>query len=298
MTATSSSPAIASVEPGDKQESRTWRTFRRNRLAVISAVVLLTFVFIAVFGDFLMPYDPNAIDAALAGGKPQPPSAEHWLGTDAYGRDYLSRTIASVRVSLLVGVTAVFFQLGIGVTFGLVSGYYRGRMDNVLMRTTDAFLAMPAFLLLLMVMGILGGSLPSLIFAIGALNWMTAARLVRAEVLSLMHQEFVTAGQCMGASHWRIMRAYLLPNLLSTIIVAATLFVPVAILTESALSFLGMGVPPPNASLGNMLSDAQQWMRSAWWIWVVPGITISVIVLAFNFVGDGLRDALDPRMRS
>ncbi|MFN8379111.1 MAG: ABC transporter permease [Anaerolineae bacterium] len=298
MTATSSSSAIASVEQVDKQESRAWRTFRRNRLAVISAAVLLAFVFIAVFGDFLMPYDPNAIDAALAGGKPQPPSAEHWLGTDAYGRDYLSRTIASIRVSLLVGVTAVFFQLGIGVTFGLLSGYYRGRMDNALMRTTDAFLAMPAFLLLLMVMGILGGSLPSLIFAIGALNWMTAARLVRAEVLSLMHQEFVTAGQCLGASQWRIMRAYLLPNLLSTIIVAATLFVPVAILTESALSFLGMGVPPPNASLGNMLSDAQQWMRSAWWIWVVPGLTISLIVLAFNFVGDGLRDALDPRLRS
>lgn len=297
MTAISAS-SVASVELPPQPRFRAWRTFRRNRLALFSAVVLLFFVFIAVFGDVLMPFDPNATDTALAAGRPQPPSAVHWLGTDAYGRDYLSRTMVALRVSLIVGVTAVVFQIGIGVAVGLFSGYYGGRLDNVLMRITDVFLAMPSFLLLLMVTGILGGSLPALIVAIGALSWMSAARLVRAEVLSLKRQEFVEAGLCLGASRWRIMGVYLLPNLLSTIIVAATLFVPAAILTESALSFLGMGVPPPHASLGNMLSDAQQWVRSAWWIWVVPGVTISSIVLAFNFVGDGLRDALDPRLRS
>ena len=205
---------------------------------------------------------------------------------------------AAIRISLVVGLTAVVFQVVIGVGTGLVAGYFGGRTDNILMRITDTFLAVPGFMLLLMVAGILGGTLPALILAIGALTWMTVARLVRAEVLSLKQREFVTAAQCMGSSHWRIMGVYMLPNLVSIIVVAATLSVPAAILTESALSFLGLGVPPPNASLGNMLSDAQQWIRSAWWIWVVPGVTISLIVLAFNFVGDGLRDALDPRTRS
>lgn len=287
-------PAVIELRPS----TSAWKTFRRHRLALISAAILLLFCFVALFADTLMPYDPNVTNTAYAVGKPQPPTAEYVLGTDAYGRDYLSRTIASIRVSLVVGLTAVAFQLVIGVTFGALAGYFGGRLDNVLMRITDAFLAVPGFMLLLMVTGILGGTLPALVFAIGALNWMTVARLVRAEVLSLKEREFVTAANCLGASHGRILTVYMLPNLLSSIIVAATLSVPNAILTESALSFLGLGVPPPHASLGNMLSEAQQWVRSAWWIWVVPGATISLIVLSFNFVGDGLRDALDPRMRS
>lgn len=287
-------PAVIELRPS----TSAWKTFRRHRLALISAAILLLFCFVALFADTLMPYDPNVTNTAYAVGKPQPPTAEYALGTDAYGRDYLSRTIASIRVSLVVGLTAVAFQLVIGVTFGALAGYFGGRLDNVLMRITDAFLAVPGFMLLLMVTGILGGTLPALVFAIGALNWMTVARLVRAEVLSLKEREFVTAANCLGASHGRILTVYMLPNLLSSIIVAATLSVPNAILTESALSFLGLGVPPPHASLGNMLSEAQQWVRSAWWIWVVPGATISLIVLSFNFVGDGLRDALDPRMRS
>ncbi|MBK8023074.1 MAG: ABC transporter permease [Chloroflexi bacterium] len=264
----------------------------------MSAVILIVFSFVAIFADSITPYDPNATNTSYAAGRPQPPTTDYVLGTDNYGRDYLSRTMSGIRVSLVVGVTAVLFQLAIGVVFGTLAGYFGGWTDNLLMRITDAFLAVPAFMLLLTVTGILGGSLPALIFAIGALNWMTVARLVRAQVLSLKQQEFVTAARCLGASHWRIMTVYLLPNLVSSIIVAATLSVPGAILTESALSFLGLGVPPPNASLGNMLSEAQQWVRSAWWIWIVPGVTISMIVLAFNFLGDGLRDALDPRSRS
>ena len=292
-------PAVAPAGLELKQERfRVWRAFQRHRPALVSAILLIVFCAIAIFADRIAPYDPNATNAALAGGKPQPPSAEHWLGTDAYGRDYLSRTLVAIRISLVVGLTAVVFQVVIGVGTGLVAGYFGGRTDNILMRITDTFLAVPGFMLLLMVAGILGGTLPALILAIGALTWMTVARLVRAEVLSLKQREFVTAAQCMGSSHWRIMGVYMLPNLVSIIVVAATLSVPAAILTESALSFLGLGVPPPNASLGNMLSDAQQWIRSAWWIWVVPGVTISLIVLAFNFVGDGLRDALDPRTRS
>lgn len=274
-----------------------WNSFSRHRLAVISLVVLVLICFVALFAAQLMPYDPNATNTAYATGKPQPPSIQYALGTDNYGRDYLSRTISSLQVSLLVGVTAVVFQIFIGVTIGVLAGYAGGWLDNLLMRLTDVFLAVPGFMLLLIVAGILGGTLPALILAIGALNWMTVARLVRAQILTLKEQEYVIAARAMGASDLRIVVVYLLPNTLSSIVVAATLAIPGAILTESALSFLGLGVPPPNASLGNMLQDAQQWVRTAWWMWIVPGAAISLIVLSFNFVGDGLRDALDPRSR-
>ncbi len=288
---------FASLETRPGYRALIWRTFRRHKLAILSLGLLLIFSLTAIFAAQVMPYDPNATNTDYAGGRPQPPSTLYAFGTDNYGRDYLSRTISSLRISLFVGVTAVLFQLIIGVTVGTLAGYVGGWLDNLLMRITDVFLAVPAFMLLLIVAGILGGSLPALIVAIGVLNWMTVARLVRAQILSLKQQEFVIAAQAIGASHLRLMGMYLLPNTLSAIVVATTLAIPNAILTESALSFLGLGVPPPNASLGNMLQEAQQWVRTAWWMWVVPGLTISLIVLSFNFVGDGLRDALDPRTR-
>ena len=297
MTANANVNTLSITPATESRRGDFWRSFRRHRLAVISLVMLVLFCFVAIFANQITPYDPNAINAAYAGGTPKPPTAEYVLGTDNYGRDYLSRTIVSLQISMLVGVTAVAFQLVIGVLVGAVAGYFGGWVDNVLMRLTDIFLAIPAFMLLLIVAGILGGTLLSLIFAIGALNWMTVARLVRAQILSLKEQEFVLAARSMGASHLRLIALYLLPNTVSSIIVAATLAIPGAILTESALSFLGLGVQPPNASLGNMLQEAQQWVRSAWWMWIVPGVTISLIVLSFNFVGDGLRDALDPRLR-
>jgi peptide/nickel transport system permease protein len=279
------------------QSALLWRQFRRHRLAVASAIVLLLLALVSVFADQIVPYDPNAINAAYAGGRPQPPSVEYVLGTDNYGRDYLSRTIVGLRVSLIVGLTAVAFQLIIGVTVGALSGYFGGWVDNLLMRITDIFLSMPSFLLLLILTGILGGSLVALVFAIGALNWMTVARLVRAEILSLKEREYIMAGRSIGVSDFRLIAVYLLPNTAASIIVAATLAVPSAILTESALSFLGLGVPPPHASLGKMMEEAQQWIRTSWWVWIVPGAAISLVVLAFNFVGDGLRDALDPQLR-
>ncbi|MFN8447654.1 MAG: ABC transporter permease [Anaerolineae bacterium] len=281
----------------ESQTSLVWRQFRRHRLAVASAVILILLILMSVFAEQIVPHDPNATNTSYAHGKPQPPSAEYLLGTDNFGRDYLARTIVGMRVSLVVGMTAVGFQLVIGILVGSLAGYFGGWIDNLLMRITDIFLSVPAFLLLLIMAGILGGGLLSLIVAIGALNWMTVARLVRAEFLSLKAREFVLAGRSIGVPAWRLIVLYLLPNTAGSIIVAATLAVPSAILTESALSFLGLGVPPPNASLGNMLGDAQQWIRTAWWIWIVPGVAISMIVLAFNFVGDGLRDALDPQLR-
>jgi peptide/nickel transport system permease protein len=274
-----------------------WQLFRRHRVALFSGILLIIFLLIAIFAEQVSPYDPNAINTGYAMGKPQPPTADYVFGTDNYGRDYLSRTISGMRVSLFVGIAAVMFQLAIGVPIGALAGYFGGWVDNFLMRVTDIFLAIPTFMLLLILSGILGGTLFALIFAIGALNWMTVARLVRSQFLSLREQEFVLAARSIGASNWRIITLYLLPNTLSAIIVAATLSIPGAILTESSLSFLGLGVPPPDASLGNMLQSAQQWIRTAWWMWIIPGATVSLIVLAFNFVGDGLRDALDPRLR-
>lgn len=297
MSSLNSSLPLSLASDSYRNEARGWRLFQRHRLALASALLLLTFIGVAVFADQIVPYDPNATHTDYARGKPQAPSYEFALGTDNYGRDYLSRTISGVRVSLFVGMSAVVFQLLIGIAVGAIAGYFGGWLDNLLMRITDVFLAVPAFMLLLILAGILGGTLLALIFAIGALNWMTVARLVRGQFLSLREREFVMAGQCIGASHWRLIVLYILPNTVSSIIVAATLSIPGAILTESALSFLGLGVPPPNASLGNMLGGAQQWIRSAWWMWIVPGATISLIVLAFNFVGDGLRDALDPQLR-
>ena len=273
------------------------RQFRRHRLAVISAVLLILLALMAIFTDSLVPYDPNAINTAYARGKPQPPSAEHIFGTDNYGRDYLSRAMVGTRVSLAVGVAAVVFQIVIGVSVGALAGYFGGWIDNLLMRFTDIFLSVPGFFLLLIISGIFEASLLTLIFVIGALNWMTVARLIRAEFLSLKQREYVVAARCIGVPGWRLATRHLLPNAIAPIIVAATLSVPYAILTESALSFLGLGVPPPNASLGKMLDEAQQWLRTAWWMWVVPGLIISAIVLAFNFVGDGLRDAFDPQLR-
>lgn len=297
MSSRSSTLPLSLVSDPYRNEARGWRLFRRHRLALASGLLLLMFIGIAVFADQITPYDPNATNTDYARGKPQAPSYEYALGTDNYGRDYLSRTISGVRVSLFVGISAVIFQLLIGVVIGALAGYFGGWLDNLLMRITDIFLAIPAFMLLLILAGILGGTLLALIFAIGALNWMTVARLVRGQFLSLREREFVIAGKCIGASDWRLIAVYILPNTISSIIVAATLSIPGAILTESALSFLGLGVPPPNASLGNMLGGAQQWIRTAWWMWIVPGATISMIVLAFNFVGDGLRDALDPQLR-
>ena len=292
-----SSTATPHLNAPQSQRALVWRQFRRHKLAVASAIVLILLSFTGIFADQLAPHDPNAINASYARGKPQPPSSEYLLGTDNYGRDYLARTMVGLRVSLLVGVTAVVFQLVIGITVGALAGYFGGWIDNLLMRITDVFLSVPAFLLLLIMSGILGSSLFSLILAIGALNWMTVARLVRAEILSLKEQDYVIAGLSIGVPAWRLILVYLLPNTAGSIIVAATLAVPSAILTELALSFLGLGVPPPNASLGNLLGEAQQWICTSWWIWIVPGVAISMTVLAFNFVGDGLRDALDPKLR-
>jgi peptide/nickel transport system permease protein len=229
-------------------------------------------------------------------GTPEPPSLQHIFGTDNYNRDIFSRALYGMRVSLGVGFLAMLISISLGTLIGVVAGYSGGIVDNILMRIVDVFLSLPSFILFLALNAILEPSIWNLVLILGFFSWMDVARLVRAETMALKEREFVTASRSIGAGPRRVILTHLLPNALAPIIVAATLVVPTAILSESALSYIGLGVPPPDASLGNMLEDAKDWMLVAWWMWVVPGMQIAVVVLAFNFIGDGLRDAFDPTL--
>ena len=247
----------------------------------------------------IAPYNPNDIDPrnpTVARGTPQAPSAQHLFGTDNYNRDVFSRALYGMRVSLGVGFLAMLISIGVGVFIGALAGYAGGLVDDILMRIVDVFLSVPSFILFLALNAILEPGIWNLILILGFFSWMDVARLVRAEFLALKERDYVLAARAVGVQPRRMILSHLLPNALAPIVVAATLVVPSAILSESALSYIGLGVPPPNASLGNMLEDAKAWMLTAWWMWVVPGTLISVIVLAFNFVGDGLRDAFDPTL--
>lgn len=292
-----------SLNSGNVQQSlwrSTLRQFRRHRLAVASLILLLVFILLAVFANVISPYNPNDIDPRAAGvtrGFPQPPTLEHPFGTDDLNRDILARLLYGMRVSLAVGFLAMFISIGLGVTIGAVAGYRGGLLDNVLMRLVDVFLSVPSFILFLALNAIFIPSIWTVVLILSAFSWMDVARLVRAEFLALKEREFVVAAHAVGADPLRIILVHLLPNALAPVLVAATLAIPAAILSESALSFIGLGVPPPNASLGNLLQNAKAWLTSAWWLWLTPGLVISLTVLAFNFVGDGLRDAFDPTQK-
>lgn len=293
---------VLELGPSVRQEKLwqvTWRHFRKHRLALFSMVLLIILGLMALFADQIAPYDPNDIDPRnprVVRGIPEEPSLKHPFGTDNYNRDLFSRALYGMRVSLGVGFLAMLISIAVGVLVGAVAGFVGGLPDNILMRIVDVFLSVPSFILFLALNAILDPSIWNLIFILGFFSWMDVARLVRAEVLAIKERDYVLAAQAVGVKPVRMILVHLLPNALAPIVVSATLVVPTAILSESALSYIGLGVPPPDASLGNMLEDAKAWMLTAWWMWVVPGALISVIVLAFNFVGDGLRDAFDPTL--
>jgi len=271
-----------------------WRTFTRNRLAVCAGIVVGILVVLAVMAPLLAPWDPHKPDTRriLAG-----PSASHWLGTDQLGRDVLARVLYGARISLAVGFISVGIAAVIGIILGSAAGYHGGLADAVIMRVVDLMLVFPRFFLLLAVLAFLQPSIWTIMAVIGVTGWMGVARLVRAEFLTLKEREFVIWSESVGASASRVIFRHILPNAMAPVLVAMTLGIPAAILTESGLSFLGLGVQPPYATWGNMLNDGKDSIEIAWWMTVYPGLAILVTVLSYNLLGEGIRDALDPRLR-
>ena len=271
-----------------------WARIRRNRLA-ISGLVLVTGMFaVALAAPWLAPYDPGYINLKEV---LMPPSPAHLLGTDTLGRDVLSRIIFGARVSLLVGFVAVGIATLIGMLVGSLAGYYGGWVDQLLMRLVDVMLCFPTIFLILAVIAVLGPSIWNIMAVIGLTGWMGVARLVRAEFLSLREREFMVAARALGASDARLIWRHLLPNALTPVMVSATLGVAGAILVESALSFLGLGVQPPTPSWGNILTMGQDNIEIAWWLSFFPGLAILVTVMSYNLLGEGIREAIDPRLK-
>ncbi|MGB9715826.1 MAG: oligopeptide ABC transporter permease [Thermodesulfovibrionales bacterium] len=269
------------------------KRFSRNRLSLIGAVIVFLLIMVSFFAPFIAPYDPTTIDVHNV---LSPPSKDHLLGTDELGRDLLSRILWGSRVSLKVGFIAVGIAITVGIIIGSISGFYGGLIDNILMRFVDIMLAFPTFFLILAVISILEQSIFTIMVVIGLTNWMDVARLVRAEFLSLKEKDFVAAARVIGASDRRLIFSHILPNALSPVFVAATFGIAGAILIESGLSFLGLGIQPPEPSWGNILTSGKDNIEVAWWLSLFPGLAILITVLSYNLVGEGLRDALDPRL--
>jgi peptide/nickel transport system permease protein len=271
-----------------------WRALRRNQLALAGGVVVLFVAVLALLAPVITPMDPNRPDVKKI---LDAPSSRHPLGTDQLGRDVLSRMLYGARVSLAVGFVSVGIATMIGIALGAAAGYHGGTIDALVMRLVDLMLVFPRFFLLLAVLGFLRPSIWTIMVVIGLTGWMSVARLVRAEFLSLREREFVLWSQSIGASAFRIIWRHILPNAIAPVLVAITLGIPAAILAESGLSFLGLGVQPPHATWGNILSEGKDAIEIGWWLSVYPGVAILVTVLSYNLLGEGIRDALDPRLR-
>lgn len=270
-----------------------WTRFRTNRFAITGGVVVILLFLLSFLAPWITPYGPNDLDLYHV---LMPPSSAHWFGTDDLGRDVLTRMIYGASISLEVGFVAAGIAVMIGTLVGLLAGYYSGWTDNILMRFVDIMLCFPTFFLILAVIAFLGQSIWYIMIIIGLTSWMGVARLVRAEVLSIRERDFVMAVRALGARDSRIIFRHILPNAMSPVLVSATLGVAGAILVESALSFLGIGVPPPTPSWGNILTSGKDYIEFAWWLTLYPGLAITVTVLAYYLVGEGIRDALDPRL--
>ena len=304
--------AFASTEPAAPPLSLRelfWRRFRRHKMALAGGIMLILLILYSVVGTFFFSESyANHTDTSL---RLQPPSAEHPFGTDTVGRDILARTIYGGQISLLIGLFAVVIQVIVGMLIGAIAGYYGGWIDSILMRFTEAAFNIPQLFLLLVMAKFFAGKIPTIelfgrtfsgsviviILIIGLTSWMYLARIVRANFLSLREQEFVTAAHCIGVRSTSIVFKHILPNTVAPIIVSATLGVANAIINEAYISFLGLGVRPPTPTWGNMLERAYSYIESASWLWIFPGLFILLTVLSINFLGDGLRDALDPRTR-
>lgn len=279
-------------EGPDSSARRAWGRFRRHRMALVGTVIIVLVVVPVLLAPWITPYRPNKQDLR---SRLQGPTLRHPMGTDELGRDVLVRVLYGGRVSLLIGVAAMAVGVSVGTIVGGISGFFGGRVDAAIMRLVDIAISFPSLFLLIMLASFLGSSLVTIILVIGLLSWMRMARLVRASFLAIKERDFILAARAMGCVPGRIVRHHLLPNSIGPIIVAATVDISAAILTESALSYLGMGVQPPRATWGNMLRFAQDQMSIAPWTAIFPGLMIFLVSVSINFIGDGLRDALDPR---
>lgn len=281
------------TDAGPTMRAQAWRIFRRNRVSTIGLAILLGLVLFAVLGSMLSPFPPGS---TRAGAPMQAPSWTHLMGTDELGRDIFSRVIVGVRTSLIVGLAAAAIATFVGVVIGAIAGYFTGLLDDVLMRITEIFQVIPRFFLAVVLVALFGTSLVNIVLAIALLSWPELARLVRAEFLTLRSRQFVDSARVVGAGKATIIFIEILPNALGPVIVNATLQVGQAMLLEAGLSYLGLG-DPSQISLGLMLHQAQQIMRTAWWATAFPGLMLALAVLAINLVGDGLNDVLSPRSR-
>lgn len=286
------------MAPSNSLWGDAWQRLRTNPAALVSAGVLLLMVIAVILGPMLTPYPHDYIDFEAEWSTPPMLAGGHWFGTDSLGRDLLARTLYGGRISLMVGVVATLVSLLIGVVYGAVAGYFGGRLDNWMMRTVDVLYALPFMFFVILLMVLFGRHLILIFVAIGAINWLDMARIVRGQTLALKNREFVQAARVGGSSDARIIARHIIPNLMGVVVVYATLTIPQVILVESFLSFLGLGVQEPATSWGALVNDGAREMESTPWSLIFPASFLAVTLLCFNFLGDGLRDALDPKDRS
>lgn len=282
------------LEKPESQLLVVWESIKSNKAALVGLIIIVFLALVAIFGRLVMPYDPNFSDMAASF---QPPNAQHWFGTDQLGRDIFSRIIYGTRTSLTVGLAAVAISLSIGTVLGSLAGYRGGKTDTIIMRIMDMMLAIPSILLAIAFMAALGKGIDKAVIAIGLVSIPEYARIIRGCILSVKENDYVQAAKVIGNSDMRIIFRHILPNVLSSIVVRATLGISTAVLDTAALGFLGLGVQPPFAEWGDMLGRARGFIFTAPYTLIFPGIAITITVLAFNLLGDGLRDAIDPKSR-
>jgi oligopeptide transport system permease protein len=283
---------ITNVESGSSLTRDAFLRLRKNKMAMMGLCVLIFFICVALLTPLIAPYTYDEQNLELGA---TPPSAQHWLGTDTLGRDQLTRVMYGSRVSLMVGFVATAVALLIGVLWGATAGFLGGRVDAIMMRIVDVLFALPFTIFIILLTVIFGSSMLLLFLAIGAVEWLTMARIVRGQVLNIKQQEFVEAAVTVGLSPWQIITHHLIPNVLGPVIVYTTLTIPSVILLESFLSFLGLGIQPPKSSWGSLISSGVEVMEEFPWLLLFPGLALSITLFSLNFLGDGLRDALDPR---
>ena len=287
------------LSAGDLQASTlyrdAWNRLKKNKMAIASFFLLVIIALIAVFAPLIAPYDPYTQDLSRIN---EPPSSDHWFGTDDVGRDLFSRVVYGTRISMLVGVVCEAICVPVGVILGALAGYFGGWVDAVISRIIEIFASFPTILFAIAVMFILGPGIMNIFIAIGVIGWTGLARMIRGQIMQLKEKEFVEAARASGASNMKIIFRHLIPNCLSTIIVVITLDIPGDIMLESTLSFVGLGVQPPDPSWGSMISEGRKFIRQNVWYSFFPGLAIMLVVLAFNTLGDGVRDALDPKLKN